>query len=118
MAQLRFTRRGLLRLSMLGAATGAAGILISACGGGQAPAPTAAPAPAAPAAAAPTNTVAPAAPAAAAGAPTAMPAAAAAAPAAGTYPATLEIGINLPFTGADAADAANIRDGALMAIED
>ena len=33
-------------------------------------------------------------------------------------PASLEIGINLPFTGADAADAANIRDGALMAIEE
>ena len=28
------------------------------------------------------------------------------------------IGINLPFTGADAADAANIRDGAIMAIDE
>ncbi|MGI9146532.1 MAG: branched-chain amino acid ABC transporter substrate-binding protein [Chloroflexota bacterium] len=33
-------------------------------------------------------------------------------------PSSIVIGINLPFTGADAADAANIRDGALMAIEE
>jgi branched-chain amino acid transport system substrate-binding protein len=33
-------------------------------------------------------------------------------------PPSVIIGINLPFTGADAADAANIRDGALMAIEE
>jgi branched-chain amino acid transport system substrate-binding protein len=33
-------------------------------------------------------------------------------------PPYIVIGINLPFTGADAADAANIRDGALMAIEE
>src|SRR4030095_10318027 len=33
-------------------------------------------------------------------------------------PATITIGINLPFTGADAADAAIIRDGALMAIDE
>lgn len=33
-------------------------------------------------------------------------------------PSSIEIGINLPFTGADAADAANIRDGALMAVDD
>ena len=33
-------------------------------------------------------------------------------------PSSIEIGINLPFTGADAADAANIRDGALMAIDE
>jgi branched-chain amino acid transport system substrate-binding protein len=33
-------------------------------------------------------------------------------------PSTITIGINLPFTGADAADAAIIRDGALMAIDD
>jgi branched-chain amino acid transport system substrate-binding protein len=33
-------------------------------------------------------------------------------------PTSVTIGINLPFTGADAADAANIRDGALMAIEE
>jgi branched-chain amino acid transport system substrate-binding protein len=33
-------------------------------------------------------------------------------------PQSVEIGINLPFTGADAADAANIRDGALMAIDE
>jgi branched-chain amino acid transport system substrate-binding protein len=33
-------------------------------------------------------------------------------------PPTVGIGINLPFTGADAADAANIRDGALMAIDE
>jgi branched-chain amino acid transport system substrate-binding protein len=33
-------------------------------------------------------------------------------------PSSIAIGINLPFTGADAADAANIRDGALMAIEE
>jgi branched-chain amino acid transport system substrate-binding protein len=33
-------------------------------------------------------------------------------------PSTVGIGINLPFTGADAADAANIRDGALMAIDE
>ena len=38
--------------------------------------------------------------------------------AAQSYPASIGIGINLPFTGADAADAANIRDGALMAIDD
>jgi branched-chain amino acid transport system substrate-binding protein len=110
---------------MLGAAAGAAGVLLSACGGGAAT-PTPAPAaPAAPAAAAPTNT-----PAAAAAAPTNTPAAAAAtaptpttapaaaAPAAANYPSSLEIGINLPFTGADAADAANIRDGALLAFDD
>jgi branched-chain amino acid transport system substrate-binding protein len=34
------------------------------------------------------------------------------------YPSSIEIGINLPLTGADAADAANIRDGALMAIDE
>jgi len=33
-------------------------------------------------------------------------------------PSTIVIGINLPFTGADAADATNIRDGALMAIDE
>jgi branched-chain amino acid transport system substrate-binding protein len=33
-------------------------------------------------------------------------------------PSTIVIGINLPFTGADAADAVNVRDGALMAIEE
>jgi branched-chain amino acid transport system substrate-binding protein len=33
-------------------------------------------------------------------------------------PQSIELGINLPFTGADAADAANIRDGALMAIDE
>jgi branched-chain amino acid transport system substrate-binding protein len=33
-------------------------------------------------------------------------------------PSTVGIGINLPFTGADAADAVNIRDGALMAIDE
>src|SRR5512133_916474 len=33
-------------------------------------------------------------------------------------PSTITIGINLPFTGADAADAAIIRDGMLMAIDD
>jgi branched-chain amino acid transport system substrate-binding protein len=33
-------------------------------------------------------------------------------------PSSLVVGINLPFTGADAADAANIRDGALMAIDE
>lgn len=33
-------------------------------------------------------------------------------------PSTIVIGINLPFTGADAADATNVRDGALMAIEE
>jgi branched-chain amino acid transport system substrate-binding protein len=33
-------------------------------------------------------------------------------------PSTIVIGINLPFTGADAADAANVRDGALMAVEE
>src|SRR5256714_15326971 len=33
-------------------------------------------------------------------------------------PSSVVIGINLPFTGADAADAANIRDGALMAIDE
>jgi branched-chain amino acid transport system substrate-binding protein len=38
--------------------------------------------------------------------------------AAQSYPASIELGINLPFTGADAADAANIRDGALMAIDE
>jgi branched-chain amino acid transport system substrate-binding protein len=35
-----------------------------------------------------------------------------------SVPSTIGIGINLPFTGADAADAANIRDGALMAIDE
>jgi len=34
------------------------------------------------------------------------------------YPAAITIGINLPFTGADAADAVNLRDGALMAIDE
>jgi branched-chain amino acid transport system substrate-binding protein len=34
------------------------------------------------------------------------------------YPSTIVIGINLPFTGADAADAVNLRDGALMAIDE
>jgi len=38
--------------------------------------------------------------------------------AAQSYPASIGIGINLPFTGADAADAANIRNGALMAIDE
>jgi branched-chain amino acid transport system substrate-binding protein len=33
-------------------------------------------------------------------------------------PTMITVGINLPFTGADAADAANIRDGALMAIDE
>jgi branched-chain amino acid transport system substrate-binding protein len=33
-------------------------------------------------------------------------------------PASITVGINLSFTGADAADAANIRDGALMAIDE
>jgi branched-chain amino acid transport system substrate-binding protein len=33
-------------------------------------------------------------------------------------PPSIIIGINLPFTGADAADAVNIRDGALMAVEE
>jgi branched-chain amino acid transport system substrate-binding protein len=33
-------------------------------------------------------------------------------------PSSIGVGINLPFTGADAADAVNIRDGALMAIEE
>ncbi len=34
------------------------------------------------------------------------------------YPSSITIGINLPFTGADAADAVNLRDGALMAIDE
>src|SRR5712691_12933746 len=38
--------------------------------------------------------------------------------AAQSVPSSIVIGINLPFTGADAADAANIRDGALMAIDE
>jgi branched-chain amino acid transport system substrate-binding protein len=38
--------------------------------------------------------------------------------AAQSVPSSIGIGINLPFTGADAADAANIRDGALMAIDE
>jgi branched-chain amino acid transport system substrate-binding protein len=33
-------------------------------------------------------------------------------------PSTIVIGINLPFTGADAADAVNIRDGAMLAIDE
>src|SRR5262249_6964754 len=114
MANPRFTRRGLLRVSILGAAAGAAGVLLSACGGAPAtptPAPAPRPPPPAPAPA-PTNPPPPAA-AAPAAAPTATTAPAAAAPAASTYPTEIEIGINLPFTGADAADAANIRDGAL-----
>lgn len=124
MSNSRLSRRSILRVSILGAAAGASGLLLSACGGAAAT-PTTAPAtPAAPAApttapAAPTNTTAPAAPTAAAPAPTNTPApAAAAAPAAGTYPDSIEIGINLPFTGADAADAAIIRDGALLAFDD
>src|SRR5690349_16909812 len=35
-----------------------------------------------------------------------------------SYPSSISVGINLPFTGADAADAANIRDGALMAVDE
>lgn len=35
-----------------------------------------------------------------------------------SYPSSISVGVNLPFTGADAADAANIRDGALMAIDE
>ena len=38
--------------------------------------------------------------------------------AAQSVPSSIGVGINLPFTGADAADAANIRDGALMAIDE
>jgi branched-chain amino acid transport system substrate-binding protein len=38
--------------------------------------------------------------------------------AAQSYPSSISVGINLPFTGADAADAVNIRDGALMAINE
>jgi len=38
--------------------------------------------------------------------------------AAQSVPSSIGIGINLPFTGADAADAAVIRDGALMAIDE
>lgn len=38
--------------------------------------------------------------------------------AAQSVPSSIEIGINLPFTGADAADATNIRDGAIMAIDE
>ncbi len=38
--------------------------------------------------------------------------------AAQSVPSSIGICINLPFTGADAADAANIRDGALMAIDE
>lgn len=38
--------------------------------------------------------------------------------AAQSVPSSIGIGINLPFTGADAADAAIIRDGALMAIDE
>jgi branched-chain amino acid transport system substrate-binding protein len=34
------------------------------------------------------------------------------------YPSSIVVGINLPFTGADAADAVNLRDGALMAIDE
>ncbi len=107
---------------MLGAATGVAGVLLSACGGAAAPpttapvAPAAAtntPAPAAVAAPAATNT-----PAAAAAAAPTNTAAAAANPASAALPSTIEVGINLPFTGADAADAASIRDGALLAIDD
>jgi branched-chain amino acid transport system substrate-binding protein len=44
--------------------------------------------------------------------PTAVPAAAQ------DYPSSIVVGINLPFTGADAADAVNLRDGALMAIDE
>src|SRR5215831_18956746 len=46
----------------------------------------------------------------------ALPAAAPAA--AQDYPSSIVVGINLPFTGADAADAVNLRDGALMAIDE
>src|SRR5207253_9434879 len=38
--------------------------------------------------------------------------------AAQSVPSQIGVGINLPFTGADAADAVNIRDGALMAIDE
>jgi branched-chain amino acid transport system substrate-binding protein len=48
----------------------------------------------------------------------AAPAAAPIASAQADVPSSISIGINLPFTGADAADAANIRDGALMAIDE
>jgi branched-chain amino acid transport system substrate-binding protein len=48
----------------------------------------------------------------------AAPAAAPIAAAQADVPSSISIGINLPFTGADAADAANIRDGALMAIDE
>ncbi len=38
--------------------------------------------------------------------------------AAQSLPTSIEVGINLPFTGADAADAVNIRNGALMAMDE
>jgi branched-chain amino acid transport system substrate-binding protein len=38
--------------------------------------------------------------------------------AAQSYPSSISVGINLPFTGADAADAAIVRDGALMAMDE
>lgn len=176
MAHSRLTRRTLLQFSVIGAASGALSVLVSACGQSASnSAPPAAPTTAAQpttAAAGPTNTAAAvatntpasaattptaasaaASPTAAAGATTPTVAAAAGAttptaaagaagattPAAsgaatsgvsadaitkittavsgGSYPASITIGINLPLTGADASDAANIRDGALMAID-
>jgi branched-chain amino acid transport system substrate-binding protein len=142
MTKERMTRRSLLQVSVIGAATGAMSLLVSACGGGQTAAPTTAPttAPAAPttAPAAPTTAAAASPTAAAAASPTTAaaagttptaaattaattattPTAQAAAATGGNYPASIKLGINLPFTGADAADAANIRDGALMAIDE
>src|SRR5579859_7796002 len=48
----------------------------------------------------------------------AAPAAAPIVSAQSEVPSSIVLGINLSFTGADAADAANIRDGALMAIDE
>src|SRR5579884_1275524 len=121
---MRVSRRDLLRASTITSAV----LLVSACGGQTAPAPSGGasqqnPAPTTAPAQAPTSapTQAPAAaPTQAAAQPTAtpQPAATTAPQAAASYPAEIEVGINLPFTGADAADAANIRDGALMAIDE
>jgi branched-chain amino acid transport system substrate-binding protein len=122
MATLRLTRRRLLQFSAIGVASGALSILVSACGGQSQS--TATPTSSTALTGASTGAVTtPTAAASTSGAAAASGVSADAirmitAPASGgSYPASVSFGINLPFTGADAADAANRRDGALMAID-
>jgi branched-chain amino acid transport system substrate-binding protein len=108
---LRLSRRGLLRVSLVGLASGGVGALLSACSSFGPPPGT--PVPAATAVASQPT----AAPGSSAPSP-ALPPVATAAPASPATPNNaLMIGLALPFLGADAADASNIRDGALMAID-